>query len=243
MNYILILGASSDIAKAIAAKYAQNNYNLYLAGRNIDELKADAKNLKIRYNIEASACYFDALDFNSHEAFYEELEHKPIGIISVFGYMGEQKEVENSFEESKKTIDTNYTGNVSILNIVANDLEKRKEGFIIGISSCAGDRGRASNYIYGSAKGAFINYLSGLRNRLFKSNVHVLTVKPGFVATKMTEHMNLSKLLTAKPEEVAKDIYKAQQKKKDIIYTKIHWFFIMTIIKHIPETIFKRLNL
>ena len=243
MSYILILGASSDIAKALSNEYAKNNHDLYLAGRNIEELEKDCKNLEIRYNIKTKALLFDALDYKSHEDFYKKLEPCPEGVICVFGYQGDQELNQSDFNEAKKVIDTNYTGCVSILNIISNDFEKKKSGFIVGISSCAGDRGRAKNYIYGSAKGAFSLYLSGLRNRLCKSGVEVLTVKPGFVETKMTEKMDLPEKLTAKPYEVAKDIYKAQKQKRNVIYTKWFWFFIMHIIKHIPEFIFKKMNI
>jgi hypothetical protein len=243
MKEILILGASSDIAKAIANVYANNGYNIQLAGRNIEELQKDAKNLELRYRIRSTSHYFDALDFNNHKTFYEKLNPEPYCVISVFGYMPSQQEAQNNFDEAHKIIDTNYTGNVSILNIVANSFEKRESGIIIGISSCAGDRGRKSNYIYGSSKGAFALYLSGLRHRLQESNVQVITVKPGFVATKMTESLDLPEKLTASPDEVAKDIYNAQIKKKDIIYTKWFWWGIMFIIKNIPEIVFKRTNL
>lgn len=243
MNYVLILGANSDIARALAHKYSENKYNLYLAGRKLEELEKDAKNLEIRYNNTCKAIYFDTLAFESHEDIYNQLNPKPSGVICVTGYLGEQPKAQLDFTETKLIIDTNYTGCVSFINIIANDFEKRKTGFIVGISSCAGDRGRVSNYIYGSAKGAFTIYLSGLRNRLYKSGVNVLTVKPGFVATKMTENMNLPEKLTAQPEEVARDIFNAQQKNKSIIYTKWFWFFIMTIIKNIPEFIFKKMNL
>lgn len=243
MSYILLLGASSDIAKALAHKYAQNGYSLYLAGRNTEELKKDASNLKIRYNIDAQEIYFDALNFDSHKEIYKNLKSNPEGVISVTGYLGDQDLAQKDFNESLNIINTNYTGCISMLNIAAEEMEKENKGFIIGISSCAGDRGRQSNYLYGSAKGAFTLYLSGLRNRLNKSNIHVLTVIPGFINTKMTENLDLPKLLTAEPEEVANDIFKAQQKKRNIIYTKWYWLFIMLIIKHIPEFIFKKLNL
>ena len=127
-----------------------------------------------------------------------------------------QKECENDFSKTLNTINVNFTGAVSILNIIANDMEKSKNGFIVGVSSVAGDRGRKANYIYGSSKAAFSAYLSGLRNRLFESKVQVLTVKPGFVA---------------------------QQKGKDILYTKSIWKLIMLIIKHIPEWKFKRMSI
>ena len=122
-------------------------------------------------------------------------------------------------------------------------LEKEKRGFIVGVSSVAGDRGRKANYIYGSAKAGFSAYLSGLRNRLYESGVHVLTVKPGFVNTKMTEGLDLPPKLTAQPEDVAKDIYRAQQKGKDVLYTKGIWRLVMLIIKYIPEFMFKKMSI
>ena len=242
---ILILGAKSDIGKVVFQKFAKEGYNLILAARkpHLEDLKKEVTDLKIRYNIETTIAEFDLLDFSSHNDFYNSLEIKPEGVIAVAGYLGDQEKCETNFEEAKKIIDTNYTGYVSILNIIANDFEKRGSGFIIGISSVAGDRGRKSNYYYGSSKAAFSTYLSGLRNRLFSKGIKVLTVKPGFVKTKMIQGMKTSALLTATPKEVAEDIYKAFIKGKDIIYTKWFWKFVMMIIKSIPEKIFKKLSI
>ena len=159
------------------------------------------------------------------------------------GYLGDQKAAVNDFNEAKKILDTNYTGVVSLLNIIANDYESLKSGWIVGISSVAGDRGRKSNYIYGSAKAALTAYLSGLRNRLFDCGVFVLTVKPGFVNTKMTKGLDLPLMLTSQPQEVATNIYKAQQKNKNVIYTKRIWKYVMLIIKFIPEWKFKKMNI
>jgi len=138
-------------------------------------------------------------------------------------------------------MDTNYKGVVSLFNIIADDFEHRRNGFIVGISSVAGERGRKSNYIYGSAKAALTVYLSNLRNRLYDAQVHVMTVKPGFVATNMTKDMDLPEKLTAQPEEVAEDIYKAQQKNKNVLYTK--WRWVMLVIKMIPEWKFKVMSI
>jgi short-subunit dehydrogenase len=243
MEYILIIGAKSDIAKAIAKKYAENGYNLYLAARKSNELQDFASDIKIRNQRDVKCLDIDILDYKSHQNFYNSLAEKPIGVISVVGYLGDQEKAQNDFEEAKKIMDTNFTGVVSILNVVANDFEKNKNGFIVGISSVAGDRGRKSNFIYGSAKAAFTTYLSGLRNRLCDAKVHVLTVKPGFVATKMTKGLDLPEKLIAQPREVAKDIFKAQQKGKNVIYTKWFWNWIMLIIKHIPEFQFKKMSI
>ena len=157
--------------------------------------------------------------------------------------MVDQEDAEKDFIKTRLTIDTNYTGAVSILNVVANDFEARSSGFIIGISSVAGDRGRKANYIYGSSKAAFTAYLSGLRNRLCDSGVQVLTVKPGFVYTKMTKSLDLPEKLTAQPKEVAKDIFKAQHSGRNILYTKWMWRYIMLIIRLIPEFVFKKMSI
>jgi len=242
-KYLLILGANSDIANAIAHKFAQEGYNLYLASRDTEKLKVNAKDIEVRYNVKVKYFYFDALNYSSHKQFYQNLPLKPEGVVCAFGYLGDQKKAQTDFKEVKQIINTNFTGCVSILNIIANDFEQRKRGFIIGISSVAGDRGRKSNYIYGSAKAGFTVYLSGLRNRLSKAGVQVITVKPGFVQTKMTQNMKLPKILTAKPQEVAEDIYKAMKKRKDVVYTKWMWQYIMLIIKLIPEKIFKKMSL
>ncbi len=243
MDYVLIVGATSDIAKAIASVYAKNGYNLYLAARNIEECEAFGTDQRIKFNVDVECIQLDILNFDSHEKIYNSLKIKPIGIIVVIGYLGNQEEAIHNSSESKKIIDTNFTSVVNFINIVADEFEKNKNGFIIGISSVAGDRGRQSNYLYGSAKAGFSAYLSGLQQRLFKSGVHVLNVKPGFVNTKMTKELNLPQLITANPYDVAKDVFKAQQKNKDIIYIKWYWKYIMLIIKLIPIKIFKKLSL
>ena len=242
MPYVLIVGAKSDIAKELAKEYARNGYNLYLAARRSESLSDLSSDIRIRYGVDVQLKELDITDFQSHVGFYESLNPKPLGVIVVSGYMADQKECEKDWAKTLNTINVNYTGPVSLLNIVANDMEQNKNGFIVGISSVAGDRGRKANYIYGSSKAAFSAYLSGLRNRLYDSKVQVLTVKPGFVNTKMTQGLNLPKRLTAEPRDVAVDIFKAQQNKKDVLYTKARWRLIMFIIKNIPEFMFKKLN-
>jgi short-subunit dehydrogenase len=243
MSYILIVGAKSDIAKATAREYAKNGYDLYLAARNADELKEFAQDVITRTQKDVQLVELDILDYVSHQAFYDNIAEKPLGVISAVGYLGDQENAQSDFSEAQKIIDTNYTGVVSLFNIIADDFEKRRSGFMVGISSVAGDRGRKSNYIYGSAKAALTAYLSGLRNRLYESQVHVLTVKPGFMATKMTEDMDLPEKLTAQPEAVAEDIYTAQQKGKNVLYTKWIWKYVMMIIRMIPEWKFKGMSI
>jgi short-subunit dehydrogenase len=206
-------------------------------------LQKKVQDISIRYGIKADALYFDAVDYASHKDFYEKLNPKPDVVVLAFGYLGEQQKGEQDFTEAKKIIETNFTGAASILEIIAVDFERRGHGCIIGISSVAGERGRQSNYLYGSAKGALTIYLSGLRNRLHKRNVQVITVLPGFIRTKMTAELDLPEKLMAEPDEVAEDIHRAYKRRKDIIYTKWFWRWIMFVIKAIPEKVFKSLKL
>jgi decaprenylphospho-beta-D-erythro-pentofuranosid-2-ulose 2-reductase len=243
MDYALIIGSTSDIGKAIARKYASAGYGIYLTARDLSKIESLESDIKIRYEVPCKSVYFDALKPDQHASFWQELPQKPVVVVYVAGYMGDQAENVLSTEESFQVMGACYTGAVSILNIVSRDFQANKNGLIIGISSVAGDRGRQSNYIYGSAKAAFSSYLSGLRNELFPSKVHVLTVKPGFVYTRMTEHLTLPPLLTAHPELVAEKVYQAGRKKKNTLYVKWFWKYIMLIIKLIPEGVFKKLKL
>ncbi len=243
MKNVLILGATSDIAQAIARKYATERWSLSLAARNMELLEPVAGDLRIRSEAEVQSLGFDAADFSSHRSFYESLETKPDVVVCVFGYMGDQVLARTDLDEVRRTIDVNYTGAVSILNVVAEDFERRGTGSIVGVSSVAGDRGRQSNYIYGSAKAGFTAYLAGLRNRLAETGVHVMTVKPGFVRTRMTESLELPAALTAEPEQVANAVFQGVEKKRNTVYTLWMWRWIMLIIRHIPEAIFKKMGM
>lgn len=243
MNSVLIIGAKSDIAQATARVYAQNGYDLYLAARHVDELTTFARDLQIRYQRDVKCFELDILDYPSHTVFYQFLPEKPIGAICAVGYLGDQKKAQSDFAAAQQIIHSNFTGIVSLLDIIADDFEQRKQGFIVCISSVAGDRGRKNNYIYGSAKAGLTTYLSGLRNRLHNAGVSVLTVKPGYVRTRMTRGLVLPARLTSGPEEVAKDIFRAQQTGRDILYTKHIWKWIMMILRFIPEWQFKRLSI
>lgn len=243
MPTVLVLGASSDIAMAIARKFAANKYDLQLAARKPAELKPLESDLEIRFSVACSLHAFDAMAFSSHKEFFENLTPKPDITICVFGVMEDEDTAFENFESAQRMIDTNYTGAVSILNIVGQYYSTQKKGTIVGISSVAGERGRQSKLIYGSAKAAFSAYLAGLRNKLFKDGVHVVSVKPGFVYTRMTAELKLPKPLTAEPSEVAEAVYGAVQKKKNTVYVKWMWKWIMLIIKNIPEFQFKKMNL
>lgn len=243
MKSILLLGANSDIGQALAVKYAEEGYKILIAGRNVDRLSSLQDDLKIRHNVDSEVLMFDAVDFDSHESFYQQIADRPEITICIFGYLGDQEVAEGNWQEAQKIINTNYTGAVSILNIVANDYKDKGQGVIVGISSVAGERGRGSNYMYGSAKAGFTAYLSGLRNKLAKKGVHVMTVKPGFVNTRMTEDLTLPGPITAQPLGVANAIYKGVRKRSNTIYVLWIWKWIMLIIKSIPESIFKKMKL
>jgi len=243
MPTVLILGATSDIGFAIAKKFASEKYDVQLAGRNTSQLQPLQTDIQIRYGVSCSIHAFDAVSFESHQSFYESLLPKPDVNVYVVGYMNDNEKVINSWPESLRTINTNYTGAVSILNIIAADYAAKQKGTIVGISSVAGNRGRQSNYIYGSAKAGLTAYLSGLRNKLFHSKVHVMTVLPGFVYTKMTEHLKLPAPLTAKPAEVATAVFNGVRKNKNVLYVKWFWRWIMFIITSLPEGLFKKKKL
>jgi short-subunit dehydrogenase len=243
MKRFLILGASSEIALAIADQLGAKSNELILAARNCERLAPVKSDLSVRFGATVMLSEFDASRPDTHMTFYENINPKPDVVISVIGFLGNHERAIVDWKECTEILTSNYVGAVSILNIVANDFEKRKEGIIVGISSVAGERGRQSNYLYGSAKAGFTTYLSGLRNRLFKSGVHVLTVKPGFMKTRMIEGIKTPHFLTAQPAHVASQIIKAIYKKKNVVYVLPIWRWIMLMIRNIPEFMFKRLKL
>ena len=183
---------------------------------------------------------FDVLDTARHAAFLDGLGELPDTVICVIGLLGDQEESQRSAAVAELVMRTNYTGCCLILGEIANRMEARGAGCIIGISSVAGDRGRAKNYIYGSAKAGFTAFLSGLRARLAPKGVRVITVQPGFVDTRMTAGMDLPKALTAQPAEVARVIHRAQRRGKHVIYVRPIWRLVMAVIKALPEAIFMR---
>lgn len=246
MGAILVLGANSTIAKETVRRLAARGMNLILTARKVEELETLQQDLEIRYNVSVTLKQFEALAFVRHQPFFTEAVEEAgsiDGVVLMYGAMGDQKEAENSFEVTRNMIDVNYTSAVSMLNIAANYFEQKKSGFICAVSSVAGDRGRKSNYIYGSSKAGLSVYMQGLRNRLHESGVNVLTVKPGMVDTKMTYGVVDDSPLLADPAKVASDISKGLEKRRNIVYTPWFWFVIMLVIKLIPERIFKRTDL
>ncbi len=225
---ILILGARSDIAKAIAAEFEADGFELMLAVRNPEN---------------DSEMAFDAVNFVTHEAFVKNLKVVPDVVVTAFGVLTEGEEAFQSPQLSLESTLVNYSGVVSILGHLSKAMAERGTGTIIGISSVAGDRGRGSNYVYGSAKAGVSAYLDGLRNFFFNKGIHVMTVKPGYVDTKMKAHKPTPKIVTASPEQVAKAVIRGYRSKKNTVYVLPIWRWIMMIIRNIPEIIFNRLSI
>lgn len=245
MSRILILGATSAIAEQTARLYAERGDRLMLVARDRDKLQRIGEDLVIRGAEQAVYQDIDLNDTAQHEALLINTEKQLGGldiVLIAYGTLGDQKAGEEAFTAAEQELKTNCLSVLSLLTLIANRFEVQQSGTIAVISSVAGDRGRQSNYIYGTAKGALTIFLQGLRNRLYRSGVQVLTIKPGFVDTPMTREFKKG-LLWVKPEVIAQGIVRAIDKRKDVVYLPFFWRYIMLIIKLIPEFIFKRLSL
>lgn len=245
MRHILIVGATSAIAEATARRFAQDGDRLYLVARNPERLVAVASDLKTRGATQVETMVLDANDTTKHADLITQAETTMGGLDTILiahGTLSDQKACESSFDETLKELQTNCLSVISLLTHVANRFEARSHGTIAVISSVAGDRGRQSNYVYGTAKGAVSIFLQGLRNRLSRSGVTVITIKPGFVDTPMTVSFRKSKLW-ASPEKVSEGIYRAIKRKSDVVYLPWFWKLVMLAIRMIPELTFKKLKL
>jgi decaprenylphospho-beta-D-erythro-pentofuranosid-2-ulose 2-reductase len=243
MPTALIIGAYSDIAVATAYELARQNYDLQLALRGAERMEEISADLVIRHAVNVQLLELDILEMNTFNDFVTNLTPVPDVVICAVGLLGDQHRDQQNIIDEVLVMRTNFEGPACLLGKIATVLIERGAGTIIGISSVAGERGRASNYIYGASKAGFTAYLSGMRNRCFKHGVRVVTILPGFVDTKMTAGLNLPKKLTAQPSDVGKVIVKALSRNSDVIYVKSVWAAIMTIVKGIPEKLFKRLTL
>ncbi len=220
MGYVLILGANSDLGKVLAEKYAFEGYNLYLADTDVEEMQETREYLNDLCEVKISVQKFNILEFYTHRNFYKSLNPAPVGIIVAINYLGDQHRAQKDFLESKKIIDTNYTGSISILNIVAKDFEEKKSGFITAVGSIVGNIYNHDLYTYFGAKQGFTAHLEGLQSRLRKSGVQVLIAHPGFVYTRETKGLEPPKHFVAVPGDVADAIFNAQQKDKETIEPK-----------------------
>jgi short-subunit dehydrogenase len=240
---LLVVGGTSDIGHAIAVRFGQDGWSIQLAGRDPDGLARNARDIETRTQATVSTHALDILDYASFSDFTSGLDRLPDVAVCVVGLLGDQRAAESDPTHAQLIMRTNYEGPALLLSRLAERFAARGSGTIIGVSSVAGDRGRASNYVYGSAKAGFSAFLSGLRNRLFKQNIRVITVKPGFVNTRMTAGLNLPGVLTAQPDEVGAAVFRAVQKGGSVIYVRPIWQLIMGVIRAIPERFFQRLRL
>jgi decaprenylphospho-beta-D-erythro-pentofuranosid-2-ulose 2-reductase len=243
-NSILALGATSAIAEATLRLFATRGASFFLVARNPEKLASVAADLKTR---GASAVTTHVMDIDHTAAHPAMLEAAAaaLGTIELallaHGVLGDQEQAEKSYLAAEAILGTNFLAPVSLITWLANYFEASHQGTLAVISSVAGDRGRKSNYVYGASKGALTIFLDGVRNRIDRAGVHVLTIKPGFVATPMTAHLPQGPLF-AKPSKVAAGIFRAIEKRKDVVYVPGFWAIIMLIIRMIPRRIFKKLN-
>ena len=244
-NTWLVLGGSSRVARAFALAAADGGSAIILAGRDTRDLQASAADIRLRSGRSAEVLAFDACDGASHAGFAQSCRKLTTGRLNVFlafGQMPEQSALDGDPALLRTTIEANFSGAASVLSQLAPILEAQRSGHVVILGSVAGDRGRLKNYVYGAAKAGLHTYAQGLRARLCRSGVTVLTVKPGFVDTAMS-YGQPGLFLVAQPEALALAILRAVERKRLVLYYPRFWYWIMLIIRHIPERIFQRLNL
>ncbi|MHA3977704.1 SDR family oxidoreductase [Halovulum sp. GXIMD14794] len=239
-----IIGASSAMARALARAVSSRSATVVLCGRDTEDLERDAADLRLRGAMQVEVLPYDMRDTTSADAITARAEQAdgPFNVAVFAGAMPPQEDVESDPSLLAQVIQDNFTATGTLLLRLAPLMEARGAGTVVGVGSVAGDRGRLGNYAYGAAKAGFATLLSGLRNRLGRSGVHVVTVKPGFVDTAMTWGLD-GLFLVAKPEQVAEDILSAVRKRRNVIYTPWFWGGIMGIIRSVPEPIFKKLQI
>lgn len=240
----IILGATSSMARAFARAVSEKGNAVFLAGRDMADLRVMAKDCELRGASKAQAISFDARKPDGFSKIITQLEKQDgqINAAVFVGSMPDQSDIDVDPSLIDGVVTDNLAGPIRMLQLLAPLMEERGCGTVVGVGSVAGDRGRVGNYVYGAAKAGFHTYLSGLRNRLTRSGGHVVTVKPGFVDTGMTWGID-GMFLVAPPENIAQDILTAVTKKKNTIYTPFFWRYIMMIIRSIPEPIFKKMSI
>lgn len=248
LNRVIIIGATSAIAEQTARQLVAQGASIYCVGRNQGKLTAMIDDLRVRAgdHQRIDGCIADLTDSTQHEHLIntaEQMLGSVDAVLVAHGTLPDQQACQTDVAMLRQEIETNAISVISLLTLLANRFEQQQSGVIAVISSVAGDRGRQSNYVYGAAKGMVTLFLQGMRNRLAKANVDVVTIKPGFVDTPMTAGLDKSGPLWAKPKQIAKGIVNAMQKGQAEVYLPGFWWGIMLIIKHIPEFIFKRMSL
>jgi decaprenylphospho-beta-D-erythro-pentofuranosid-2-ulose 2-reductase len=242
---VLVVGGSSDIGHATALRYAQAGWRVWLAARDLAAAQRNADDITARSSVPVAVHALDVLQTDTLAGFVANLPALPDTVISMVGELGDQKRAESDLALATSIMRTNFEAPSLLLGLFAERFQARGSGTIVGVSSVAGDRGRGSNYYYGAAKAGFSQYLSGLRNRMaLAGKVRVVTVKPGFVRTRMTAHLKLPGPLTVTADRVAADIFNAAEESgRDVIYVAKRFWLVMTIICLLPEPLFKRLKL
>jgi len=246
MKRVLIIGATSAIATACARIWAKEGAELFLVGRNSEKLSQVSDDLLARGAKAVTSHILDANDIAAHPAMLDKcistLTQIDIALIA-HGTLPDQQLCEKDVNFALHEMSNNAISVIALLTLLANQFETQRYGALAVISSVAGDRGRPSNYLYGTAKAAVSTFCEGLRVRLFKVGVSVTTIKPGFVETPMTAGLQLPTVLIAQPEKVALNIVNAIERKTNTLYTPKFWSLIMLIIKLLPSFMFKRMNL
>ncbi|MCK1783830.1 SDR family oxidoreductase [Pseudomonas sp. TNT11] len=246
MKRVLIIGATSAIANACARAWAEQGCEFFLVARSVEKLEQTQADLTVRGAKAVTLYCMDATDFSAHGPMLESciaaMRQIDVALIA-HGTLPDQKACERDVSIALEELTRNGTSVIGLLTVLANQFEIQRCGTLAVISSVAGDRGRPSNYLYGTAKAAVSTFCEGMRARMFKVGVHVITIKPGFVDTPMTQGLGLPAALVAKPEQVAKLILKGIDKGSNTIYVPGFWRFIMLIIKSVPGFIFKRTNI
>lgn len=248
LKRVVLFGATSAIAEQTARRLVAEGSSLYCVGRNQEKLAAILDDLRVRANDSQciEGCVADLTDSTLHGHLIATAECVLGGMDAVLvahGTLSDQQSCQADVAMLRQEFETNALSVISLLTLLANHFEQQQSGVIAVISSVAGDRGRQSNYVYGAAKGMVSLFLQGLRNRLAKANVDVVTIKPGFVDTPMTAGYDKKGPLWAKPDQVANGIIKAMRSGRGVVYLPFFWWGIMLIIRHIPEFIFKRMSL
>ncbi len=242
---VLILGATSAIAHAYARRVAGRGGRLVLAARDPDKLAANAADLRARGAAEVAEVAFDAADFDRHGAVVAQAWDAFGGLdvaLVAYGTLPDQEEAATDADAAVRAFRLNATSVVSVLTGLAGRFETQGDGVIAVLSSVAGDRGRASNYVYGAAKGAVTLFTGGLRARLASRGVAVVTVKPGFVDTPMTADVPKNALF-ARPDRVAEIVDRAIRRRAEVVYAPGWWRPILAGVRAVPERLFKRLPL
>jgi decaprenylphospho-beta-D-erythro-pentofuranosid-2-ulose 2-reductase len=238
LQSVLILGANSDVAKQAILLYAKHGFHVIAASRSTQQL-TDFLNQFPDIKGKTDVLFFDAVAFDSHQQFYNSLQIKPQIVMYAAGFLKDNEEALRDWKGAHQMMNVHYCGAVSILNIIATDTTNKNLKQIIGLSSLSGVRGRKSNFIYGSTKAAFTQYLAGLRQYLAHRSIKVNVIIAGYIRSKMTAGLNLNESLMLEPEFIANAAVRAGS--QFVIVPGFKWKIIYLILKMLPEQLVAKL--